>query len=117
MLVLLHSLITDGHWPFWVILFEKNLMGNLLYTFNVETDVHLHTHAHTYIHTHTYINIRTHMHIHTYPHTHMHTVYYKLLRWKSFAVFTDLLVPHNFSNEIACAIGLAMEDYECFLVK
>ena len=31
--------------------------------------------------------------------------------WKGFAVFADRLVPRNFSSEIACAIGLAMQDY------
>ena len=32
-------------------------------------------------------------------------------RWKSFVVFADRSVPQNFSSEIACAIGLAMQDY------
>ena len=46
-----------------------------------------------------------------------------LLRWiiilpyianrsrKSFAVFADRMIPWNFSSEIACAIGLTMQDY------
>ena len=32
-------------------------------------------------------------------------------RWKSCVVIMDQLVPQNFSSEIACAIGLAMQDY------
>ena len=32
-------------------------------------------------------------------------------RWKSLAVFEDQSVPQNFSSEIACAIGLTMQDH------
>ena len=32
-------------------------------------------------------------------------------RWRSFVVFADRSVPRNFSSEIVCSVGLAMQNY------